>query len=284
MVRHTSGAQSASIFAPRSALEGDIGFLHRRPPEDALPDGWRNTIAQRIRHWQFLSAQEQDLLGHLSGRLLSEKHWEAANGFALTPQMTLLIAAQASLLVLGLSFEHFREVGAIIVHPTTVVLTGPRGSPIAGLMTDAPMPILGQAADRGPIIIAWDAALNDARHPERGHNVVFHEFAHKLDMLDHVVDGTPPLQRDQLERWVQVCTREYEALQEGDDDLLGNYAAVNPAEFFAVATESFFDVPLQMRERKPDLYAVLAGFYNQDPATRVERSSERRGWRGPQLG
>lgn len=252
-----------------------MGFFHRKPPEDSLPEGWRDTLASRIKHWQYLSLDEQDLLGHLSGRLLSEKHWEASNGFSLTPDMTLLIAAQASLLVLGLSFEHFREVSAIIVNPTTVVLTGPRGSAVSGLMTDSPMPILGQASERGPIIIAWDAVLNDSRHPERGHNVVFHEFAHKLDMLDHVVDGTPPLQRDQWERWVDVCTREYEALQAGSDDVLGDYASVNPAEFFAVATEAFFDIPVRLRDHKPELYEVLAAFYNQDPATRMERSITR---------
>ncbi|MGB3409731.1 MAG: M90 family metallopeptidase [Microthrixaceae bacterium] len=252
-----------------------MGIFRRRPPEDALPEGWRSLLAERIRHWEYLSDDERDQLGHLSGQLLSEKHWEASNGFDLTTEMKMLIAAQASLLVLGLSFGHFREVSAIIVHPTTVVLTGPRGSAVSGLMTDSPMPILGQAAEWGPIIIAWDAVLNDCRHPERGHNVVFHEFAHKLDMLDHVVDGTPPLQRDQWERWVEVCTREYESLQAGGDDVLGDYASVNPAEFFAVATEAFFDIPVRLRDQKLELYEVLAAFYNQDPAARVERSASR---------
>jgi len=200
--------------------------------------------------------------------LLAEKHWEAANGFALTDEMSLLIAAEASLLVLGLSFEHYRDVGAIIVHPSTVVLSGPRGAPVAGLMTDAPMPILGQAQQRGPIIIAWDSARNDARHPERGHNVVFHEFAHKLDMLDAVTDGVPPMPRDELEHFVEVCTREYEVLQAGDDPVLSSYAGVNPAEFFAVATEAFFDAPAELRREHDDLYGVLADFYRQDPAAR----------------
>jgi len=203
--------------------------------------------------------------------MLAEKHWEAANGFTLTDEMSLLIAAEASLLVLGLSFEHYRDVSAIIVHPSTVTLTGARGAPVAGLMTDAPMPILGQAMQRGPIIIAWDSAANDARHPERGHNVVFHEFAHKLDMLDEVTDGVPPMPRDELDHFVEVCTREYEVLQGGDDPVLSSYAGVNPAEFFAVATEAFFDVPGALQAHKPDLYDVLSGFYRQDPAARVGR-------------
>ncbi|MEZ5269288.1 MAG: zinc-dependent peptidase [Microthrixaceae bacterium] len=144
-------------------------------------------------------------LGEYTG-LIRSKNWEAASGFVLTDEMRLLIAAQAALLILGLSFDHYREVGAIIVHPTTVVLTGERGSSVPGLMTDAPMPILGEAAHKGPILIAWDAVAMDVHHPERGHNVVFHEFAHKIDMLDDVVDGTPPMARSEIDRWVQVCT------------------------------------------------------------------------------
>lgn len=187
--------------------------------------------------------------------------------------MQLLIAAQAALLVLGLDIGHYREVGAIIVHPSTVVVRGPRHAAVPGLMTDAPLSVLGQAAHRGPIVIAWDAVRNDARHPERGHNVVFHEFAHKLDMLDDVIDGTPPMPRSELERWVEVCTREYESLQAGGDRFLSDYAGVNPGEFFAVATEAFFDRPVDMARQKPELYEALAGFYRQDPATRVARKA-----------
>jgi Mlc titration factor MtfA (ptsG expression regulator) len=238
-----------------------------------LPEGWRDVLDARISHWCHHDDDEQELHGDLTGRLIKKKYWEAAKDFDLTDEMTLIIAAQAALLILGLSFEHYREVGAIIVHPTTVVLTGPRGAPVAGLMTDSPMPILGQAAHKGPIMISWDAVANDARHPQRGHNVVFHEFAHKLDMLDDVVDGTPPLAPDQRERWVQVCTHEYEQVASGPDGLLSSYAGVNPGEFFAVATEVFFDRPVDMRTQKSELYEVLAAFYRQDPAGRVERAT-----------
>jgi len=230
-------------------------------------------LEDRIQHWRHLDEAEQELLADYAGMLLSRKNWEAAKDFELTDEMTLMIAAQAALLILGLSFQHYREVGAIIVHPTTVVLKGPRGAPVAGLMTDAPVPILGQAAHKGPIIIAWDAVRRDARHPEKGYNVVFHEFAHKLDMLDDVVDGTPPLPADQRDRWVEVCTAEYEHLQAGRDKLLSSYAGVNVGEFFAVATEVFFDRPVEMRAHKADLYEVLSAFYNQDPASRVQMRS-----------
>lgn len=243
---------------------------------DALPPGWRETLDQRIPHWVHLDEAERERLGELAGELVLHKHWEAARDFELTDEMQLMIAAQAALLVLGLTFEHYRAVGAIIVHPSTVVLHGPRGAPVPGLMTDSPMPILGQAAERGPILISWDAVRNDARNPERGHNVVFHEFAHKLDMLDDVIDGTPPMPRDELDRWVEVCTREYELVASGGDRFLASYAGVNPGEFFAVATEAFFDRPVSMRGARPELYEVLSRFYRQDPAARVERRDAER--------
>jgi Mlc titration factor MtfA (ptsG expression regulator) len=135
------------------------------------------------------------------------------------------------------------------------------------------MPILGLASYGGPIIIVWDEALAAARHPGRGHNVVFHEFAHKLDMLDGNIDGTPPLAtQEQFDRWVAVCTEVYRQVVEGTaGDSLEPYAGVNPAEFFAVATEVFFDDPEPLRNEHPDLYGVLVDYYRQDPALRLAR-------------
>ena len=188
--------------------------------------------------------------------------------------MRLTIAAQAALLVLGLDIECYHDVRSIIVTPTTRVLTHARPGPVRGTVTDAPFPVIGQAHDRrGPIIIAWDAVRRDTRLPTRGHNVVFHEFAHKLDMLDGIIDGTPPL-ADQatVDQWVAVCTAEYEALRAGTaGPLLRPYAGTNPAEFFAVATEVFFVQPVELQAEKPDLYAVLSGFYRQDPAARAPK-------------
>jgi MtfA peptidase len=187
---------------------------------------------------------------------------------------------QAGLLALGLDPDCYHEVRAIIVHPTTRVLTGPRPGPARGVVVDGPFPVIGQAhGRRGPVIVAWDAVRRDLRRAEGGHNVVFHEFAHKLDMLDGILDGTPP-QSDQatLDRWIAVCTAEYEALRAGEGGpLLRRYAGTNPGEFFAVATEVFFVRPVELATDKPDLYEVLAGFYRQDPAERVRRSESRSG-------
>ena len=104
-----------------------------------------------------------------------------------------MIAAQAALVVLGLDLDAYRDVRAIIVHPTTVTSTAVRPGPVPGVTSDAPLDLLGEAhQQRGPVVVAWSAALADACNPGTGHNVVIHEFAHKLDMLDGLVDGTPP--------------------------------------------------------------------------------------------
>ena len=106
---------------------------------------------------------------------------------------------------------------------------------------------------------------------------MFHEFAHKLDLLDGVTDGTPPLEfKEQLARWVEVCTEAYEALRAGvERPPLQPYGATNPAEFFAVATEAFFDVPEALERHEARLYEVLRDFYEQDPAARVRRADRR---------
>jgi Mlc titration factor MtfA (ptsG expression regulator) len=236
-----------------------------------LPE-WVELLDRKMGHWRHLDDDERARLEDLALALVADKAWEAANGFELTDEMMVLISAHAALLVLGLPDDSFRGVHSIVVHPTTLLMTGPH-SQVAGLVSDDPMPILGQAVDGGPVLIAWDTALDEARHPGRGHNVVFHEFAHKLDMLDGTVDGTPPLaDAEQHQRWVEVCTAAYEQVEGGGGGRsLRSYAGVNPGEFFAVATEAFFDAPEVLGREHPELYGVLSAFYRQDPAARVGR-------------
>ena len=176
----------------------------------------------------------------------------------------------------------YRDVQGILIHPSTVIVPehmDPWAGNEAGVYR-SPVPILGQAVAHGPVILVWDEVKKDARHPERGHNVVYHEFAHEIDCLDGLADGTPPIHDHQeFERWVRVCTREFEELRrrsaKGKRTLLDAYAGTNPAEFFAVATEVFFDKPVAMRRKHPELYDVLRAFYRQDPAEREMRAKRR---------
>lgn len=244
---------------------------HRRR---GLPVGWVDIVEAHVGVWAILDGRERALLEASSDWLLRHKHWEAAHGFALTDEITVTIAAQAAVLVLGLSVDVYREVSAIIIYPTAMQSRGVYAGPVRGTLTDGVVPVVGQAHDgRGPVLLAWDQADDAARHPGRGSNVVYHEFAHKLDMLDHVVDGTPPLKgRSDVDRWVEVCTEAYGALRAGiERPPLQPYGATDPGEFFAVATEAFFDAPLMLAEHEPRLYEVMRDFYNQDPAARIRR-------------
>ena len=153
-----------------------------------------------------------------------------------------------------------------------MTLAGEHAGPAVGTIAQRSLSVLGLTVpDRGPVVIAWDEAQMNARHPEHGHNVVFHEFAHKLDMLDGAADGVPPLaDAEARERWIDVCTARTSASSRvRSTRLLDPYAGVSRSEFFAVVTEVFFDRPVELEDAKPDLYDVLRGFYRQDPAARI---------------
>jgi Mlc titration factor MtfA (ptsG expression regulator) len=130
--------------------------------------------------------------------------------------------------------------------------------------------VLGLAQDgRGPVVLAWDQVIAGAHRSQPGNNVVLHEFAHKLDMLDGTIDGTPLLPRDLRADWVRVCTDVYEDLVAGRPrPPMRWYGATNPGEFFAVATEVFFEQSRELATYEPALYEVLTRFYRQDPASR----------------
>ena len=260
-----------------------LDWLRRRRRRKLLsapfPPEWEACIQRNLAPYHQLDPAERRRLGDLVRVFVDEKHWEGCGGLVLTDEIRVTIAAQACLLVLGLPDPFYRNVRSILVYPSTVVMpqrrVGAFEVPLAPI--GGPLPILGEAQLRGPVILVWDAVKRSARHPERGHNVVYHEFAHKLDLLDGGADGTPPLHgRDEYRRWARVCTREYRALREqaekGRPGLLDSYGATTEAEFFAVATELFFDRPVALREGHPELYEVLQGFYRQDPAARVGRS------------
>jgi Mlc titration factor MtfA (ptsG expression regulator) len=249
----------------------------RRAAAVPFPEGWRDVLRHRWPVWATLDDDERSRLEHLVAVFVADKQWEAARRFEITDEVRVLVAAQACLLILGLDeVDVYGWVRTIIVHPSTVVLRGQRSTDIPGVMSDGAYHVLGEAHHhRGPVVLSWSAVKSDARHPARGTNVVLHEFAHKLDMLDGTVDGTPPLLDDERRRrWVRVCTRELRAIRAGTSGpLLRDYGGQDPGEFFAVATEVFFTRPVELREAKPQLYEVLADFYRQDPAGRALRSA-----------
>ncbi len=251
--------------------------LARKP----FPLSWESIIHRNLAHYSLLDDVERSHLRALVQVFIAEKYWEGCGGIELTDEIRVTISAQACLLLLGLPHDYYHNVLTILVYPSTVRPPGRKlGFFEVALepIEDSP-PIIGQAFQQGPVIIIWDAALHGGRHPERGHNVVYHEFAHKLDMLDGTADGTPPLRnRTEYRDWVRICSREYlrlrQEIEHGKHSFLSPYAATNEAEFFAVATEQFFDQPLLMIQQAPDLYRVLKEYYRQDPARRATRSTQ----------
>jgi MtfA peptidase len=244
-----------------------------------FPPEWEGYVRTNLPHYSVLDDAERAELHATMHVFLDEKSWEGCGGLNITDEIRVTISAQACLLQLGLPHDYYHNVESILVYPSTVVIPEHQlgifervSEPVV-----ASIPILGQAFIQGPVILVWDAVLHDARHPEQRHNVVYHEFAHKLDMLDGAADGTPPLiDPDQFKEWVAVCSREFFRLRsltdKGHKTFLNAYGTKNEAEFFAVATEEFFDRPVALREHAPDLYRVLGAYYRQDPAERVNRT------------
>jgi MtfA peptidase len=311
-----------------------FGWFKRRRRQKLLetpfPAEWNAILDQNLAHWKFLEATEQQQLRELTQIFIAEKDWEGAGGLELDDEIRVTIAACACMLLLGIEHDDYRNVATIIVYRSTVVTPESRSSR-GGLHTAGPgVPVLGQAMLKGPVLLVWDAVRHGARHPQRGHNVVYHEFAHSsaswnppsargrarivhrkegrrrapsmgarrrrdaamhdrsrpkpggfqdalaLNMLDGWVDGAPPMdEQEQHTRYVEVCTREYEALkgdaERGKRTFLDAYGATNPGEFFAVITEIFFDEPVELKRKHAALYDVLREFYRQDPAERVAR-------------
>jgi len=231
-----------------------------------------------MRHFKYLNPEETAHLCALAQVFVAEKYWEGCGGLELTDEIRVTIAGQACLLLLGLEHQLYANVETILVYPSTVLARPPPESIFSAprIVPDAQY-LLGEAHTRGPVILTWDAVRRGGIHPELGHNVVYHEFAHKLDMLDGAVDGVPPLKnRQQYARWVEVCSREYarlrQAFDQGIETFLDPYGLHNVGEFFAVITEAFFDEPVQLRELHPDMYVVLLEFYQQDTAERQLRA------------
>jgi Mlc titration factor MtfA (ptsG expression regulator) len=246
----------------------------RKLLETPVPPAWTAHLERNFAHWAHLDETERARVLDIARVLAAEKRWEGCGGLELTEEMVVTIAAQAALLLLGLPDQDFyRGVESVLVYPTGYMLPRRRVDP-AGVVVEGPEAVVGTAVPLGAVVLSWRGARAGGRDEHDGRNLVFHEFAHALDMRDGAVDGTPPLDgRERLRTWFTVMTRHYEELRaaasEGRPSLLDPYGATNVAEFFAVATEVFFERAADLASEAPDLYAVLRDFYRQDPAARA---------------
>jgi len=237
--------------------------------ETPFPEAWLAHLERNVRHYPRLSPREQALLRDQLRVFIAEKYWEGCGGLQLTDEMQVTIAALACLLVLGLEHDYYPRVITILLYPRHYRLHESEIDEL-GIVHD-PATRLGEARQQGVVILSWADVLRGARKGKHGQNLVLHEFAHQLDMEDRSIDGTPPLaSREAYRRWHQVMTAEYErhveAAEGGHATLLDQYGALNEAEFFAVATECFFEQPVELQAGHSELYALLRDYYHQDPA------------------
>ena len=252
-----------------------FGWLRKRRRGRLLAEAhdpeWPVFLEERLPFYKGLTEDERGRLLDITRVVVAEKHWEGCNGLEVTWGMKVAIAAQASLLLLNIDHGYFRDVHTVLIYPQGFV--APLRSRHGVTVMEHEVNASGMAHYGGPIALAWDHVKGGISNDGDGHNVVLHEFAHHMDMLDHWVDGTPPLQSaSQRERWVEVMTAEFKRLRDesgkGRKTVMRAYGGTNPAEFFAVATEAFFEKSRQMRKKHEGLYVLLKEYYGQDPAER----------------
>jgi Mlc titration factor MtfA (ptsG expression regulator) len=240
---------------------------------EPMPAEWPGYLERNVPLYSRLTEAERARLRNILRVLVAEKQWEGCGGLTMTDEVKVTVAAHAALLLLGIDHDYFARVMSILVYPSG--FRSPEGWMRADGVVDLSAGALGEAWYDGPVVLAWDSVLEGGRDPKDGRNVVLHEFAHQLDYLDGVADGTPVLRREgDYAKWQEVMTREFERLkresEHGRPAVLDEYGATNHAEFFAVATEAFFEKSRQMYARHPELYGVLSEYYGQDPASRRE--------------
>lgn len=253
-----------------------FGWLRRRAAPRAIPDAlWQSALE---RH-PFLTQRpdsEVERLRALARQFLAHKEFSGANGFVITDEVAVSIAAQAVLPVLHLGLGWYDDFVGIVVHPDEVVAQR-TAMDEAGVVHHWEEVIAGEAMDRGPVMLSWRDVAGAGAGAHEGYNVVIHEFIHKIDMRDGAADGCPPLRSAAARRaWLEVIQREYAAFREkaivaerfgGDETWLDPYGATSIDEFFAVAGEAYFVAPQRFREEHAALAQLFDGFFQRASAS-----------------
>src|SRR5215470_5246589 len=236
-----------------------------------FPKEWLTLVQRHVVFFRKLNTGDRaELLGHVQV-FLAEKRFEGCGGFVITDEVRVTIAAQACLLLLHRNTDYFPGLLTILVYPLSYMVQEDH-QVAEHVWEQGTVSRLGETGRRmGSLVLAWAAVKHGAADPADGKNVVLHEFAHQLDYENHAADGVPELAtREQQLAWSEVMQTEFASLRAADETgiptLLDTYGATDPAEFFAVSVEAFFEQPLALRARHPRLYAELQKYFQQDPA------------------
>jgi MtfA peptidase len=239
--------------------------VRRRP----FPQAWRQVLRRRLPYLRRMPVDLQLQLKQHIQVFLAEKPFIGCGGLVVNDEMRVTIAAQACLLLLNRRPSYYPSLRQILVYPGAFFVDKVHTDD-AGVLQDQRRLLSGESWSQGQVILSWQDALDGAAVDDDGRNVVIHEFAHQLDQETGHANGAPRLPtRERYARWSGVFQREFERLQQqlaiGEPTLFGDYAATNPAEFFAVTSEVFFEQGARMAQECPELYRELSTFYRVDP-------------------
>lgn len=234
----------------------------------AFPGAWRDILGRNLPPYGALSDEERQQLHQLINLFLAEKTFYGCAGLEITDEIRLTIAGHACLLVLNQGGSLYPKLMSILVYPTGFRVEREQMLENGTLATQDNH-LLGESWSNGKVILSWDDVEKGASDFSDGHNVVLHEFAHQLDGLSGSTNGAPPLRRNSYQSWARVFSDNFEDLRTrsllGRKTLMDTYGATNPAEFFAVATETFFERPQELQRLRPELFEELAEYYRVDP-------------------
>lgn len=242
----------------------------KRMMQRSFPPLWNALGEQTLPMYARLSpTQRRQLQGHIQV-FLAEKQFIGCAGLQVTEEMKVTIAAIACLLLLNGRSDYFPNLRSILLYPGAYWATETTSAD-GYIMEEQRVARLGESWVRDQVVLSWEQVQHDRKHWQDGQNVILHEFAHQLDQEDGRGEGVPILeQRSDYERWAKVMTQEYQRLcqevQRGLKPVMDQYGTTNPAEFFAVATETFFEKPSALRRHSPALYELLQHYYQLDPA------------------
>jgi MtfA peptidase len=250
------------------------GWRRARVRRQPFPPAWRAALREHMPAYARLPADVQLRLKKHIQVLLAEVPFIGCAGLVVTDTMRVLVAAQASLLLLGRGAgrgggDGFEGLTQVLLYPGAFVAQRVQAQP-DGTVREERQALSGESWQQGQIVLSWDDVLAGAADPEDGRNVVIHEFAHRLDQASGAANGAPLLgSRRRQRRWAAVFAAEFAALQQslarGEEGLIDAYAATAPAEFFAVTSELFFEQPAALAARHPLIHEQLSVFYGVEP-------------------
>ncbi len=244
--------------------------LHRdRLREQLFPKHWLTIVKSNLAIYNALSDfQQKQLQGYIQV-FLKEKQFIGCLGLQITEEMKVTIAAIACLLLFGDHQTYFPNLRSILIYPNAYFVNETVMSD-RYVVEERRVARLGESWTKDQLILAWEQVRQDLLNWHDGHNVVLHEFAHQLDQEDGIAEGVPILPRAlDYAVWAKIMTAEYlqlcDRVEKSKKTVIDSYGATNPAEFFAVATEAFFEKPIQLNQKHPDLYELLQRYYRLDP-------------------